>query len=406
MIYVVLFSLLVSSLPALISNGLSSKSSNSLYIILVICLVCVAGFRSGSSLPDYATYAGYYSNVVAGQLSYFIEISFVLLAKLSNIILADNSIVLFVIYAIIGVSLKTYAIKKLTPLFFLSLLIYISNYFILHEMIQIRAGVATAFILLSIVPLYDRSLKNFVLLIGLAALFHYSSIIFLLLWFLKTKRFNRMLFVSLLPLSYLLHFIINIGDFIGLISSYIPFVDIVEKLTTYSQGPDAFKINLFGLFPLTRIIILLFFMVFVHNIQRQNKYFYLLLKMYAIGIFSYIALSSYPVIAVRIGYTLLATEIVIIPTLVYIIKGYYYPRLLVIFYAFLAFSLNVFFTSYFKYYGEERNLMADDSIYNEVGAIHSLANNMSEPLNLIELQSGTYKGKDDIERLDDLYVRV
>lgn len=160
MIYIVLCSLLVSSLPALLSNGLSSKSSNSLYIILVICLVCVAGFRSGSTLPDYATYAGYYSNVVAGQLSYFIEISFVLLAKLSNIILADNSIVLFVIYAIIGVSLKTYAIKKLTPLFFLSLLIYISNYFILHEMIQIRAGVATAFILLSIVPLYDRSIKN------------------------------------------------------------------------------------------------------------------------------------------------------------------------------------------------------------------------------------------------------
>ena len=55
--------------------------------------------------------------------------------------------------------------------------------------------------------------------------------------------------------------------------------------------------------------------------------------------------------------------------------------------------------------GNEHSLKANDSIYIQVGAIHSLANNTSAPLHLIEVQSGSYLGEDDIERLEDLYGR-
>ena len=55
--------------------------------------------------------------------------------------------------------------------------------------------------------------------------------------------------------------------------------------------------------------------------------------------------------------------------------------------------------------GNEHTLKANDSIYIQVGAIHSLANNTSAPLHLIEVQSGSYLGEDDIERLEDLYGR-
>jgi mannose-1-phosphate guanylyltransferase/mannose-6-phosphate isomerase len=56
--------------------------------------------------------------------------------------------------------------------------------------------------------------------------------------------------------------------------------------------------------------------------------------------------------------------------------------------------------------GNEHSLKANDSIYIKVGAIHSLANNTHEPLHLIEVQSGSYLGEDDIERLEDLYGRI
>lgn len=55
--------------------------------------------------------------------------------------------------------------------------------------------------------------------------------------------------------------------------------------------------------------------------------------------------------------------------------------------------------------GEESILQANESIYIPRQAIHSLFNNTDEPLHLIEVQSGSYLGEDDIERLEDLYGR-
>ena len=55
--------------------------------------------------------------------------------------------------------------------------------------------------------------------------------------------------------------------------------------------------------------------------------------------------------------------------------------------------------------GVEHTLTSNDSIYIPKRAVHSLANNTTLPLNLIEVQSGSYLGEDDIERLEDLYGR-
>jgi len=56
--------------------------------------------------------------------------------------------------------------------------------------------------------------------------------------------------------------------------------------------------------------------------------------------------------------------------------------------------------------GAEHVLHANDSIYIPKTAVHSLANNTNEPLHLIEVQSGSYLGEDDIERLEDVYGRI
>jgi hypothetical protein len=351
MINVTLTALLLTSIGALIFDRLSVKKSKILYKIFVICLICVAGFRNGVTMPDYQAYTDYYGLIVDGQLDDFLEPSFIYISKLSNLILEKNAVVMFVIYAIIGVSLKAYAIQKLSHLWFYSLVIYISNYFILHEMIQIRAGVAVALIFISIVPLYDRCFRNFVTLIICATLFHFSSIIFLLLWFFNTNRYNKILYISLIPLAYLVDFLISYVNIIGFIAIYMPFDFIAYKLALYSQMPadDSRQLNVFGISPLVKIIILMFFTYFSSLIQCHNKYLYILLKMYAFGVFIYIAMSMYPHIAVRISYSLFLSEIIIVPTLIYIIRGYFFPRLIVILYGLLAFYLNVLFTSYFQY---------------------------------------------------------
>ena len=47
----------------------------------------------------------------------------------------------------------------------------------------------------------------------------------------------------------------------------------------------------------------------------------------------------------------------------------------------------------------------NESIYIPIGSVHRLANKGKIPLELIEVQTGSYFGEDDIERLEDVYKR-
>jgi mannose-1-phosphate guanylyltransferase/mannose-6-phosphate isomerase len=56
--------------------------------------------------------------------------------------------------------------------------------------------------------------------------------------------------------------------------------------------------------------------------------------------------------------------------------------------------------------GEEVTLLHENqSIYIPLGAVHRLENPGKLPLNLIEVQSGSYLGEDDIVRFQDDYGR-
>ncbi len=51
-------------------------------------------------------------------------------------------------------------------------------------------------------------------------------------------------------------------------------------------------------------------------------------------------------------------------------------------------------------------LMVGESTYIPIGVIHSLENKIDKPLEVIEVQSGTYLDEDDIVRFEDIYGRI
>jgi mannose-1-phosphate guanylyltransferase/mannose-6-phosphate isomerase len=51
-------------------------------------------------------------------------------------------------------------------------------------------------------------------------------------------------------------------------------------------------------------------------------------------------------------------------------------------------------------------LSENQSTFIPLGQVHRLHNPGSEPLEIIEVQSGSYFGEDDIERLEDHYGRT
>ena len=57
--------------------------------------------------------------------------------------------------------------------------------------------------------------------------------------------------------------------------------------------------------------------------------------------------------------------------------------------------------------GDETFLVTEnESTYIPIGAIHALENPGKVPLELIEVQSGSYLGEDDIVRFSDRYGRA
>jgi mannose-1-phosphate guanylyltransferase/mannose-6-phosphate isomerase len=47
----------------------------------------------------------------------------------------------------------------------------------------------------------------------------------------------------------------------------------------------------------------------------------------------------------------------------------------------------------------------NESVYIPIGRVHRMANQGKIPLELIEVQTGSYLGEDDIERIEDIYKR-
>ncbi len=57
--------------------------------------------------------------------------------------------------------------------------------------------------------------------------------------------------------------------------------------------------------------------------------------------------------------------------------------------------------------GDEEKLLAEnESVYIPLGEIHRLSNQGKVPLKLIEVQTGSYLGEDDIIRYEDIYERT
>jgi mannose-1-phosphate guanylyltransferase/mannose-6-phosphate isomerase len=53
-----------------------------------------------------------------------------------------------------------------------------------------------------------------------------------------------------------------------------------------------------------------------------------------------------------------------------------------------------------------RAVHENESVYIPIGSLHRMANKGKIPLELIEVQTGSYLGEDDIERLEDVYKRT
>jgi hypothetical protein len=247
------------------------------------------------------------------------EPGFWLILLFSRLLFVDQLQGLFLVFASLSVIFKLRFIKKYSSFPMLSVLLYISFFYVLHELTQIRTGIATAIFLFALYDLSSGQRSKFFIKIFISCLFHYSAIVAFLLPIIISRY--RVGFFMALP-------------FIGIISFYLsPIVDLFHLIITYAAGSfgggllekieiylnlleigEHDKINVYNVL----YIFLLFSHIYISASIKSvcNNLALLLYKVQSLAIFAFFFAHSVPVVAFRISEFLSVGLIILYPLII------------------------------------------------------------------------------------------
>lgn len=339
---------------AIVSNRFNERSQRLLYIVCGFLLLLVVLLRNHEVSRDYLIYERLY--ILAPDLSilkqsffkYYSECS----SELSHSILCSflkatgnsditNLWIVFTLYAILGVSAKLYGIKRLSNLEFYSLFIYSCNLFLLHEMTQIRAGLAIGIIFIALAELRDNNKKKFCLWIFLASFFHFSSLLVLVVLFFYKYRANPIFWSVAFGVSMFIYFAhVDLFNILKIIpSEYFQF-----KLELYlkEQEKNPIEVNFFNVAFLIQNLIIIVCFYYQKEIEKINPSVNILLNMACLSSCSYLFFTQIPAFSVRVSEVFNCVLIILIPLLTRAFKPKALAEAVVLIIGFCIFYIYVF----------------------------------------------------------------
>ena len=316
-------------------------SSNKTFIWVSFCLYIGITTLRTHNMPDYENYYDYF---VSGGFERA-EIGFKFYVDtLKHIIV--NPQALFLAVALLSVGIKWTAIQKLSPCIWGTLLIYLSHFFILHDMIQIRAAIASGLLLWATKFLAERNAKKFFLISAIAVLFHNSALVIFPLWFINTNKTHKNIYIWMIPIAYI---IVITGHSFGYLVSHIPIEQIQTLWMMYEQvmaRDVGTAINIFNSMHLIRCAICLLILVNLDKLAQYNPYTIVWAKIYTISFVAFLLLSDIPVIAFRISELLQIVEIVLLPTILLLPRYRQLGKYIIIGFAGFCIFINIFYLQY------------------------------------------------------------
>lgn len=336
------YSVIFFFLLGMLSAGYFFKFQKPSYWFCIIILVLIAAFRPAGTDKDHAIYLQYYEDINSIPFS-FLEPTYFLIAGISRI-LFNGPIGIFILYSILGVSLKGMAFIKLSKYYSISLILYFGSFFLLHEMTQIRVGVAAAILLLSIPSIVERKPQKFLIYLITGCLFHYSAIIFGFVYFLNPRRINPILYIGMIFFTFLA---VLAGFNLTMFFQLIRLGFISDKLNAYKMLLEAgvnSDIKLLNPLLFLRIIIVTWLLLKWEILQEKNRYSVILIKVYAFSIFFFIAFSDLPVLAGRLSQLFGIVEIVLVPFVIYILNPKYIAVAIAIMFAMLIMYKQLYYS--------------------------------------------------------------
>jgi len=303
------------------------KYKSMAYILIGMLMVLFAGLRPVGFDRDSQNYESLFLHPDSKISGLSVEPFFLMICRCLYVVLPDVQI-LFILFAFFGVVMKFIAIKRLTPLFFLPIIIYIGNFYLLHDITQIRAGIVSGLFLLSIKPLSEGKKIKFLLYILVGVLFHYSALALLPLMILNNNVISKKVKIMLsciIPVCLFFYF----ADLDLLTTIPIPYitdkVEAYKALSEYSLDKE----SILNPFPLIKMAVFLYLLYFSETIEEYVPSIYLLIKILGCSLIAYFALSSVKIVSMRISELYGIIELVAYPCIVYTIRPYIVGRCIV-----------------------------------------------------------------------------
>lgn len=331
------------------SFNLKIKKNTIIYFLFFILLFLISGFREVGIDLDSVNYSIYINKFIQDgwvNLSH-IEPSFFIITYISNLTFSNPVLGTFLIYSFLGLGLKFYSIYKYSLIPILSIIIYISLYFILHEMTQIRVGVASGIFLYSIKDIKTKNFSRYFIKFLIAFAFHYTSIIMIPLYFLTSDKINikNYLFLPLygVLISFTTEFLVEILFYISNLLPELISYKLIKYLTLFNQNSGN-GMNYFGLYSTT---LLIFYYIFILNIPKfKSEYDITFLKLFGWMLFVLYSFINIPIFASRGSQFIGVILIILIPNSILIFKQKKIPIFITIIFAILMLYNYIFIQQY------------------------------------------------------------
>lgn len=308
-------------------------------LLIVILFALVAGLRVPGMDKDSLTYLELYHYVVDSSFSFVIvEPSFTLISYFCSTISKEYGLaILFIIYAFLGVTLKYVAIMKLldNPLKrLLAFYLYICFFYLLHEYTQIRAGVASGILMISVYYLFRHEQIKYFFLVSCACLFHYSSIIFFIVPLLLKFR-SKYIYILMPAVSGVVGFSGVTMWLLSNFSSQLPQF-LSYKVQVYLNLKQA--VNLYSVFNPVYFFAFMISSVYLLKFSREGSIQLLMSKLLSLGVSFYYCFIALPAFSYRIAELFLVFLIILLPGMIQNFRGKFI-------YVCLLFVLGIFMIS-------------------------------------------------------------
>ncbi len=295
--------------------------SNILLFVIVILLAFLAGFQDVSVSRDHLGYQNAFDNIyeITDNSFYYLlsfEPGFVAIVVFFRQIFEVNyGVAIFLFYAIASLSLKAFAINRLSINPYLSLLFYFSYFFLIHEMTQIRIALASGIFLISLISFINGKRRTFVALVLLATCFHYSAIFYLALLIFDGKKLNKKLYLGLILLS-IIFGIIKL-PLLSVLGNFDP-SDVSGKFNAYVEMSEngSIAVNVFNSLNILNILCCTFLLFWVKKDDLiKDKKLIVFLKCNILSVFLLSFFAGAPAFSMRFNQLFGVAQIFLFPYL-------------------------------------------------------------------------------------------